>query len=141
MKALLIPAIILIATPAAAQEWPDLIGVWKGTSRAVVGKASGHYGNVGDVAAGEVGKFVSAELTIEWVKQDDGRYIGSITSASHTEPKLGIVSGDGKSLFTVDSDGHSVGRLIDNDHFELCYMQTSEGDEQMVASCVVFERQ
>lgn len=136
MRALMTAVLLLSLSPALAQEWPDLLGTWKGMSRAVVLGEGGHYD--GDVSGA---KFLEAELTIEWTDQDNGRYVGTITSPMKTEPKLGILSADGTSFFTVDSDGASDGRLIDADHFELCYQQTSAADEQMVASCVVFERQ
>lgn len=136
MRAFFTLAFLLCLSPAFAADWPDLLGTWKGTSRAVVLGEGGHY--QGDVSGA---KFLQAELTIEWTDQKDGRYVGTISSAMQTEPKLGILSADGTSFFTVDTDGSSDGRLIDNDHFELCYQQTSATDPQMVASCVIFERQ
>ncbi len=136
MRTLLSTILLLCVTPALAADWPDLLGTWKGTSRAVVFGEGGHY--KGDMSGA---KFVEAELTIEWSQQKDGRYIGTLSSAMGTEPKVGVVSADGTSFFTVDSDGSSDGRLIDKNHFELCYQQTSAADDQMVASCVIFERQ
>lgn len=137
MRFIIILASLLFALPALAQNWPDLLGVWKGTSRSVVSGVGGHFSN--EASSGP--KFLEAELTIEWTEQNDGRYVGTITSPARTENKLGIASSDGTSFYTVDHDGLSSGRFIDADHFELCYMQTSSGDTQMVASCVTFERQ
>jgi hypothetical protein len=125
----------LVALPALGADAPDMIGKWTGTSRAVVVGSGGHYG-AGDVSP----QFRSAELTIEWTDQDDGRLIGTITSSGATEPKIAVLSTDGETLVTADSDGTSVGRIIDPDHFELCYTQSSAGDDQMVASCVTFAR-
>jgi len=136
MRTLAILVLSLAGAPALATDWPDLLGTWTGTSRAVVLGDGGHY-------AGEAGnpRFVEAELTIEWTDQRDGRYIGTISSAAHTEPKLAVLSADLETLITVDEDGSSIGRLIDDDRFELCYHQSSAGHTQMTASCVVFERQ
>lgn len=134
---LTIPLILaLSATPLAAQEWTDLVGTWTGTSRAVVSGAGGHY------TPSETSKpvFVSADLTIVFTEQDQGRYIGTVTSGNSTEPKIAVVSDDRKAIFTVDSDGQSTGRMLDVDHMELCYTQSSSADKQMVASCVVFVR-
>lgn len=136
MRALAILALSFAAIPAQAADWPDLLGTWTGTSRAVVLGEGGHYG-----ADSGKARFVEAELTIEWTEQQDGRYIGTIASPVRTEPKLAVLSADGTTLITVDEDGSSIGRLIDDDHFELCYQQTSAGDSLMTASCVVFERQ
>lgn len=133
------PFILVLAfsLPAAAQEWPDLLGTWKGTSRSVVSGVGGHF--TGD--HGNTPRFAEVELTIEWTEQNAGRYVGTVTSGSHTEGKLGVMSADGTTLLTVDHDGQSVGRIIDGNSFELCYAQTSHSDEQMVVSCVTFERQ
>lgn len=136
MRALVILALSLAGAPALAADWPDLLGTWTGTSRAVVLGDGGHYGGDADGP-----RFVEAQLTIEWTDQRDGRYVGTISSAEHTEAKLGVLSADLETLVTVDEDGSSVGRLIDDDHFELCYHQSSAGHAQMTAPCVVFERQ
>ena len=52
--------------------------------------------------------------------------------------KLGVLSSNGTTLMTADTDGASLGRIIDEDHFELCHVQTSAGDDQIVVSCVDF---
>jgi len=128
--------LVVIPAPALAEGLPDMLGVWSGTTRSVVGGPGGHFGE-DDI----VQRFAEIELTIEWTEQDDDRLIGTITSANGPEePKFAVLSNDGQTLVTVDSDGASVGRLIDADHFELCYMQSSFGDQQMVASCVEFAR-
>jgi len=135
MKFTMTAMIAMIGAPVAAAEAPDLIGTWTGTSRAVVAGSGGHYGEGGAAL-----QFREVELTVEWIEQKDGRYIGTITSAGHTEPKLGVLSSDGKMFVTADLDGTSVGRIIDDDHFELCYTQTSTGSDHIIASCVDFER-
>ena len=138
LAALIVMLIALVPAPVLAAEMaemPDMVGEWTGTSRAVVSGAGGHYGEV-DVLP----QFVEAELTIEWTQQKDNRLIGTITSAEGTEPKLGVLSSNGMTLMTADTDGASLGRIIDEDHFELCYVQTSLGDDQIVVSCVDFAR-
>ncbi len=130
-----IAVLALASVPASASEIPDLLGTWQGTSRAVTAGAGGHYAD-GEATPG----FRAAELTIEWTDQDDGRLIGTITSAGHSEMKIGVVSSSGETLVTADEDGSSIGRIVDENHFELCYTQSSAGDQQLVASCVDFER-
>ncbi len=140
IRATLLSALLATAVtvPAVAQDWPDLVGTWKGTTRAVVANAGGHYADAG---SDDAGTFATAELTIEWTEADNGRYIGTISSPQYTERVLAVVSSDGQSIFTVDSDGLTIGRLMDEDRFELCYLQSSSADTQMAASCVEFERQ
>jgi hypothetical protein len=128
-----------LATPALAQEpeWPDLIGTWTGTSRSVVSADGGHF--TGGDGAGP--RFAEVAFTIEWTQQDRGRYIGTVTSNGSTEPKMAVKSAAGDLFVTVDEDGQSIGRLLDENRFELCYTQSSQGDPQSVASCVLFTRQ
>lgn len=124
---------LVLAGPAMAQEsWPDLVGTWVGTSRAIVTANSGHYTG----GQGEQPRFVSSELVVTFTQQDRGRYIGTITSAGHTEPKLMVVAEDRKTLRTTDNDGTSVGTILDANSFELCYAQNNPS----VVSCVVFRR-
>lgn len=124
----------LMAVPASAQDaWPDLLGTWTAKSRAIVTAASGHYGTAG---AGSEPRFASADLVIEITKQDQGRYIGTITSGGHKEDKLMVVAEDRKSLRTADTDGNSVGRILDTNSFELCYAQNNPS----IATCAVFHR-
>ncbi|MCP4304945.1 MAG: hypothetical protein GY788_08755 [bacterium] len=127
----------MAATTALGQDWPDLVGTWTGTSRTVVWGEGGHFLDSGADTPG----FLESDLTIEWTDAKDGRYVGTPTSTAHTERKLGIMSRDGVSFYTVDRDGFSNGRIIDTDHFELCYLQTDHQIPQMVASCLTFTRQ
>lgn len=124
----------LAATPAAAQEaWPDLLGKWTAKSRAVVTSPAGHYGGSG---TGSAPRFASADLVIEITRQDQGRYIGTITSPGQTEDKMMVVAEDRRTLRSVDSDGNSFGRILDADSFELCYAQVNPS----VVSCALFRR-
>ncbi len=125
----------LVGLPAFAGDLPDMIGKWTGKSRAVVSGTGGHYGE-GNAKP----EFKEVELTIVWTEQDDDRLIGTITSPWHNETKLAVLSSDGQTLVTVDSDGTSIGRIIDEDNFELCYTQASEGATQIVVSCVDLTR-
>lgn len=123
-----------MAVPVAAQEtWPDLMGKWAGKSRAIITSPAGHYGGSG---TGSAPRFASADLVIEITQQDQGRYIGTLTSPGQTEDKLMVVAEDRRTLRTADSDGNSVGRILDADSFELCYTQINPS----VASCAVFRR-
>lgn len=123
-----------LAGSAMAQDsWPDLVGTWVGTSRAIVMANGGHYTGSGQ---GEQPRFVSSELVVTFTQQDRGRYIGTITSAGHTEPKLMVVAEDRKTLRTTDNDGTSMGTILDANRFELCYGQ----NHPSVVSCVVFRR-
>ncbi|MEM1360661.1 MAG: hypothetical protein AAGF94_02970 [Pseudomonadota bacterium] len=125
----------MMTTAAVAADYPNLLGTWTGTSRAVVTGTSGHY-----VVDGTRAKFVSADLTLEWTEQDDGRLIGTFTSPQYTEVKIGVISQSGDMLFSADNDGTSVGRILGPDRFELCYTHAEANAEVSTASCVIFTR-
>ncbi|MQT12128.1 hypothetical protein [Segnochrobactrum spirostomi] len=137
--AVLVTALAVAGTPAAAKDtsrksaWPNLIGTWVGKSRAIVTTNTGHYGNAG---TGDEPRFASAELVIEITKEDQGRYIGTITSPGDTEVKLMVVGSDRKTLRTTDKDGTSVGSILGPNAFELCYAQNNPS----TVSCVTFHR-
>ena len=134
MRSLILMAAAAIATaPAFADDWPDLSGTWTGTSRAVVIGGGDHYERVD----GSEARFVSADLTIEWQRQDEGRYVGTISSGGHVEPKLAVVASDRRTLRLADANGTSVGTIIDENTLEMCYAQVNPS----MASCVIFTRQ
>ena len=125
---------LVLAGPAMAQEsWPDLVGTWVGTSRAIIMANSAHYSASGQ---GDQPRFASSELVVTFTQQDRGRYIGTITSSGHTEPKLMVVAEDRKTLRTTDIDGTSMGTILDANSFELCYAQ----NHPSLVSCVVLRR-
>lgn len=131
-------AALCFAGPAVAQDaWPDLLGKWVGKSRAIIMSPAGHYGSAGSAGGGNEPRFASADLVIEIIKQDQGRYIGTIVSAGSKEEKFMILSEDRKTLRSADSDGNSVGHIIDSNSFELCYTQMAP----TVASCALFKRE
>ena len=135
----LLSAPALAAQPAkesathANKGWPSLVGTWVGKSRAIVTAASGHYSDAG---AGTEPRFVSAELTVEITREDQGRYIGTITSPGDTEVKVMVVADDRKTLRTSDLDGTSVGTILGKNSFELCYAQ----NKPTTVSCITFHR-
>lgn len=129
----LMAGLVLAGSAMAQESWPDLVGAWVGTSRAIVMANSGHYTGSGQ---GEQPRFASSELVVVFTQQDRGRYIGTITSAGHTEPKLMVVAEDRKTLRTTDIDGTSMGTILDANSFELCYAQNNPS----VVSCVVLRR-
>ena len=135
LSVLAVIAVSMTATPVLAADMPDMIGKWVGTSRAVVYGTGGHYGD-----SEAVPQFKEVALTVEWTAQKDNRLIGTITSRWNTEPMLAVLSSDGTTMVTGDSDGSAIGRLVDADHFETCYVQTSAGADQIVVSCVDFAR-
>ena len=122
-----------------AQDWHDLKGEWKGLTRSViVGGDNGHFNDVESAKP----TFLEVELTLIWNEQSKGRYIGYHTSGVHEEIIVGVASAHNPNIFhTVDHNGYSIGTIIDDNHFELCYTETNNENDKQIASCIIFERQ
>lgn len=128
------------AVPAAlAQDFPDMVGVWKGHAGGIVVGDADHF-----MSAVETGKdpeearLAGFDITITIVKQE-GRYIwGTISGGGTAEPWLGSIWSDGKGYRAVDGNGHIDGRIISANEIENCYTHTGE---TMVASCGMLTRQ
>lgn len=127
-------ALAAAAATAAAQDYPDLVGVWTGTSEAVVIGDPPHY-MASEEATPTVG---SADFTLMLTGQDGRRIWGTFGSEGDIEPWLGVLWSDGKGLMGVDGDGYVEGRILDPDTMEFCYTHTGQS---MVASCVRLTRE
>jgi hypothetical protein len=123
------------ASGAFAQDYPDMLGTWKGQADAIVLGNPIHFGDGSQVEQPRVAGF---EITIAITGQE-GRYIwGTISGGGATEPWLGSLWSDGSGYRAVDSNGHVDGRIISDTEIENCYTHTGE---TIVASCAVLTRQ
>jgi hypothetical protein len=110
------------APPAAAQggsPTPDLRGTWVGTTESLV---RGPVPHAPPDAAGEP-RLVSIEITYTIDGQDGGRFWGSVASARHREPLVGVVGFDGRSLHMQDADGTILAALVNPDTLQVIYQQ------------------
>ena len=122
-----------------AQDWHDLKGEWKGLTRSViVGGDNGHFIDIETLKP----TFSEVEITLIWNEQSNGRYIGYHSSGDHEEVIIGVASAHNPDIFhTVDHNGYSMGTMINDNQFELCYTETNIENGKQLASCVIFERQ
>lgn len=128
------------AAPAAlAQDFPNMVGVWKGHADGIVLGDPDHF-----MSAVEAGKTPEDprtggfDITITIVNQEGRNFWGTISGGGTTEPWLGTIWSDGKGYRAVDSDGHVDGRIISADEIENCYTHTGE---TIVASCAMMTRE
>ena len=130
---------LCFSVTTTAQYWHDLKGEWKGQTRSViVGGDNGHFIDI------ETNKstFSEVEITLIWNEQSNGRYIGYHTSGDHEEIIIGVASAYNPKIFhTVDHNGYSMGTIINDNQFELCYTETNSENGKQLASCVIFKRQ
>ncbi len=133
--ALLFLTISLALSPVAGADeaWPDLTGVWTGTSESVVrGDPLHHEGGEAPHLSG-----LAFTLTIEG--QSGRRFWGVLASPHDSEAVVGVIANDRRSLYFVDHDGYGIDVLVDENTIDHCYLQA--GTEVQVAACVTFTRQ
>lgn len=120
-------AIIFASTGyASAQDVPNLMGKWKGQSEGL-GSSSG---------------YISGPVTIDVTEQRGRTFRATIeypdTGGSDTDPLVGVITADGKTIYFAGDDGFHVGS-IEGNALETCYVQS--GDEEAMAVCTKFEKQ
>lgn len=135
-------ALALYATSgfhAAAQAFPDMVGVWKGQADGIVLGDATHFQSRGDQGTYlEEPRIAAFEITIT-IAHQEGRYIwGTIAGGGLTEPWLGSLWSDGAGYRAVDGNGHVDGRILSENEIENCYTHTGD---TIVASCAVLTRQ
>ncbi|MBT6204819.1 MAG: hypothetical protein P8Q36_06190 [Alphaproteobacteria bacterium] len=116
----------------AGDEWPELIGVWTGTTEAVV---------IGDPLhhqPGEMPHLSMVALTITIEGQDGRRFWGTIASPDHTENLVGVIANDLHTLYFADSDGYAAIQLIRSDVMDQCYLHATADTQD--AGCTTFLR-
>ena len=125
----------LSAVPAAAETAvPDLRGVWKGNSEAVVsGGANAHH-----VTPSTETRFSTIAFTLTVDKQDGRRFSGTFVSARSNDKLVAVISRNG-TILMADDDGYTVGTILAPNRIELCYMHSSPTAQ--VASCTELTKQ
>lgn len=110
----------------SAQDAPNLIGKWKGQSEGL-GSSSG---------------YVSGPVTIDVTEQRGRAFRATIeypsSGASDSDPLVGVITADGKTIYFAGDDGFHVGSLEGN-VLDTCYVQS--GDKDTMAVCTKFEKQ
>lgn len=136
--ALVIVLAALAPAPAAAQDFPNLVGTWKGNSESIVlpGGNTHHPGKARDSAKGP--RMSSVPFTLVIDNQDGRRFSGTFSSPRHKETVIAVISRNG-AIYMVDDDGYTVGNMISPSKLELCYMKQSSGGR--VASCTEMTKQ
>lgn len=120
---------------AVAQDIPDLKGAWVesgGRGGAVRRGQLEHQPSSSD----EFGDPLTWTLTVE--RQEGVVFSGTWASENRTDPMVGAVSADGKTLYLADDNGPMHGQLRGPDQMEICRSLADE--DTMLAACRIFER-
>jgi hypothetical protein len=127
-------ALAALVSPASAQDFPNLVGTWKGDSQSIV-LAGGNDHHPGKTPSPRLS---SVPFTMVIDKQDGRRFSGTFSSAKHKEPVIAVMSRN-NAFYMVDDDGYSIGHVLAPNRIELCYLKQSPGGR--VASCTEMTRQ
>ena len=100
----------------SADEFPSMIGTWEGSSEALVLGNSPYYKKN---AVQMTPRLSSANFTLNLTHQEGRLFWGTLTSSQVTEAWIGTFWNDTQSFQAVDSDGHVVGRMIDENAMQL----------------------
>ncbi len=126
------------ATAAHAAETPDLRGAWieidDGASVVRRGGPFEHFDRSGDDASFvNPGRFT---LTVE--RQEAAAFAGTWASTARTDPMVGVVARDGRTLMLADDNGPMQGRILDDGDLEIC--RALADATRMMATCRVLRR-
>jgi hypothetical protein len=124
----------LASTPAGAQDFPNLVGTWKGDSESIVLPA----GNAHHPGKAKGPRMSNVPFTMVVEKQDGRRFYGTFSSRQHSEPIIAVISRNG-AIYLIDDDGYTIGNMISLNRLELCYMKQSPSGR--VASCTEMVKQ
>ena len=133
MSAIRLAAILLAVCFAGAAEakddFPNMIGTWKGPAHGVFVAAPG---------PSREPRFASMELTLDITKQEDRRFAGTIKTPNSTKPLVGVIDFNGNVLWS-EPGGFVEGRFKDADTIQGCYVRVSGYSH--IAACEEFKRQ
>jgi hypothetical protein len=136
--ALLATVLVSIASAAhGGDAAPNLTGTWKEVGEGSVVRRGGpfeHFDNAGpEPKFGSPGHF---RVSIE--RQEGAAFSGTWATEARTDPLVGVVSSDGRTLYLADDNGAMQGRLLDDGGLEVC--RALVDSSRMLATCRTFRR-
>ena len=122
------------AQHAAAADFPNLVGEWKGTATPV------HVGTTGHTTAQGDGVNFSNEIAFTYVvtEQKGSGFTGFVESRNKKEPFIGSIREDKTAGIMVDEDGNYEFKIIGPNIIDLCYWHITETSR--VTACLQVER-
>lgn len=133
---------LLPAMALAADDAPDLMGKWTGTTFSIVAGQGGHWPE----SAGTFDKpgLYEKAITLAITGQSGRRFWGSTSiegdGQPNGEPFIGELTPDGGRLIIADTDGTWEGPL-DGDTFSFCYTHAGGPSNSSVVSCTEVKKQ
>ena len=122
-------AVCFVGAADAKDDFPNMIGTWKGAAEGVFVAAPG---------PSREPRFATMELTLDITKREDRRFAGTITTPYSTKPLVGVIDFDGNVLWS-EPGGFVEGRFKDTDTIQGCFVRVSGYSH--IAACEVFKPQ
>jgi hypothetical protein len=110
------------AGSAVAQEIPNMVGTWKGSTKAVI-IGSNPY-RVAETNGPSLPPN-PIEFTYAITKQEDNRFVGTSGAGKFVETLIGAVNPEGKTGIMIDNDGQYQFTLRDTDTMDVCYWHSN----------------
>lgn len=127
--------IALAASGARAQEPPNLIGTWKGSTQAV------YIGSNPYRVAEKAGPNFSTtliEFTYSITEQKGNVFAGTSGAGTFSETLIGAISPDNRSGVMSDDDGQYTFTIRDRNTLDICYQHSFPTSR--VAACWTIKR-
>src|SRR5215471_15002217 len=142
MKIILLATALLVGASAAqAQTYPDLKGSWVGKGKSVVFGTNPHH--PGAAPSETTPRIRDFEFTLVVSGQEGPLLWGSThSSVSATpEPFAWAFASDAKTIIGADTDGYHHLTVVSPDRLEFCYTHAGlSPSKSIVATCSMYDR-
>ena len=125
-------------TALAGSEIPDLKGTWVHKSFAITIQ-KGAQANPTDHGVPKSGE-IQVDLTLTIEKQDGFRFSGIRASAKTKEAIVGVIGFDNKTVYMVDEDGMSFGKIVSPDKMEYVYLHVTKQNSVAARGIMIRKR-
>lgn len=120
---------VTVSGQTETEEIPDVLGAWNGPATGISvdfdpeskpGERTVDHGI-------DPGLIDGTAIYYEFDVQEGRRFSGLKISPRAEEAVIGVISGDNKTVYMVDEDGHYFGELLGPDEMEIIYLETNKG--------------
>jgi hypothetical protein len=118
--AILSLVLVNIVSAQSRAKKPDLLGSWKCSSEGLLLGDGSHA-----IAPTETPTAVGKNMLYVFESQEGNKVFGTKTSDKHSEPVLGIISFNNRSVELVDEDGYITWSIIDKKRATAIYRKAS----------------
>ena len=120
---------VTVSGQTETEEVPNVLGKWTGPATGISvdfdpeskpGERTVDHGF-------DAGLIDGTAVFYEFDMQEGRRFSGLKISPRTEETVVGVISGDNKTVYMVDEDGHLFAELLGPDEMEIIYLETNKG--------------